>query len=67
VRAAVESHFPGLTPHALRHARLTAWADAGAPLHVLQRAARHADPATTAGYLDTTPDRVAELVRALDD
>lgn len=67
VRAAVESHFPGLTPHALRHARLTAWADAGAPLHVLQRAARHADPATTAGYLDTTPDRVAELVRALED
>lgn len=66
VRAAVTAYFPGLTPHALRHARLTAWADAGAPLHVLQRAARHADPATTAGYLDTTPDRVAELVAALE-
>ena len=67
VRAAVSAYFPGLTPHALRHARLTAWADAGAPLHVLQRAARHADPSTTAGYLDTTPDRVAELVWSLED
>ncbi len=67
VRQAVEHYLPGVTPHALRHARLTAWADQGAPLHVLQKAARHRSPATTAGYLDTTADRVAELVAALDD
>jgi len=66
VRQAVEHYLPGVTPHALRHARLTAWADDGAPLHVLQKAARHRSPATTAGYLDTTADRVAELVAALD-
>jgi len=65
-RQAVEHYLPGVTPHALRHARLTAWADDGAPLHVLQKAARHRSPATTAGYLDTTADRVAELVAALD-
>jgi len=66
VRQAVDAYFPGMAPHDLRHARLTAWADAGVPLHVLQKAARHASPATTAGYLDTTAARVAELVASLD-
>ncbi|HKF86826.1 MAG TPA: site-specific integrase [Propionibacteriaceae bacterium] len=42
---------PGLVRHGLRHTALTWMADAGVDLHILQRVARHQDPAITARYL----------------
>lgn len=37
-------------PHSLRHSFVTAALDAGVPLHIVQDAARHADPRTTQKY-----------------
>jgi len=51
--------FAGLVRHGLRHTALTWMADAGVPLHVLQRVAGHQDPAVTSGYLH--PDMQAML------
>jgi site-specific recombinase XerD len=39
-----------VTPHALRHAFITAALDAGVPLREVQEAASHADPRTTMRY-----------------
>ena len=39
-----------VTPHALRHAFVTAALDAGVPLRDVQEAASHADPRTTMRY-----------------
>jgi len=39
-----------VTPHALRHAFITAALDAGVPLRDVQEAASHADPRTTIRY-----------------
>ena len=39
-----------VTPHALRHAFITAALDAGVPLRDVQEAASHADPRTTMRY-----------------
>jgi len=54
-----DSDFAGLVRHGLRHTALTWMADAGVPLHVLQRVAGHQDPAVTTGYLH--PDVQATL------
>ncbi len=51
--------YAGLVRHGLRHTALTWMADAGVPLHVLQRVAGHQDPAVTTGYLH--PDVQAML------
>ena len=40
----------GIHPHSLRHSAITAIVDSGAPLHVAQEFARHADPAMTEHY-----------------
>lgn len=47
----------GLVRHGLRHTALTWMADAGVPLHMLQRVAGHTDPAVTERYLH--PDSAA--------
>jgi Phage integrase family len=39
-----------ITPHSLRHTFVTLALDAGAPLHVVQDDAGHADPRTTRRY-----------------
>jgi integrase/recombinase XerD len=39
-----------VTPHALRHAFITAALDAGVPLRDVQEAGSHADPRTTMRY-----------------
>jgi integrase len=54
-----ELEQPGLVRHGLRHTALTWMADAGVDLHILQRVARHQDPAVTARYLH--PDMQAML------
>jgi len=54
-----ELGLPGLVRHGLRHTALTWMADAGVPLHVLQRVAGHQDPAVTSRYLH--PDVQAML------
>jgi integrase len=41
---------PELTPHGLRATFITLCLEAGAPLHKVQYAARHADPRTTERY-----------------
>jgi site-specific recombinase XerD len=43
-RAGIAKH---VSPHALRHAFITAALDAGVPLRDVQEAASHADPRTT--------------------
>ena len=43
--------LPNLTRHGLRHTGATWLADAGVPLHVLQRILGHASIETTKGYL----------------
>ena len=50
-----------VTPHALRHAFVTAALDAGVPLRDVQEAASHADPRTTIRYdrARGSPDRHA--------
>jgi integrase/recombinase XerD len=47
VEAGIQKH---IHPHLLRHASITAALEAGAPLHVVQDMARHADPRTTQRY-----------------
>ncbi len=47
----VELGLPNLTRHGLRHTGATWLADAGVPLHVLQRILGHASIETTKGYL----------------
>lgn len=42
--------LPVLSPHALRASFVTLALEGGAPLHVVQHAAGHADPRTTVGY-----------------
>jgi integrase/recombinase XerD len=39
-----------VSPHSFRHGFVTCALDAGAPLHVVQDAAGHADPRTTQRY-----------------
>lgn len=39
-----------ITPHSLRHTMVTLALEAGVPLHLVQDAARHADPRTTQRY-----------------
>lgn len=46
-KAGLDGH---VHPHQLRHAFVTAALEAGVPLHVVQDAARHADPRTTMRY-----------------
>ncbi|WP_336992415.1 tyrosine-type recombinase/integrase [Leucobacter sp. VD1] len=47
----VDLGLPNLTRHGLRHTGATWLADAGVPLHVLQRILGHASIETTKGYL----------------
>lgn len=42
--------LPVLSPHALRATFVTVALEGGAPLHLVQHAAGHADPRTTVGY-----------------
>ncbi|MCB1299163.1 MAG: site-specific integrase [Microthrixaceae bacterium] len=50
-QAVVDLGLPNLTRHGLRHTGATWLADAGVPLHVLQRILGHASIETTKGYL----------------
>jgi len=58
-RLVTELGLTGLVRHGLRHTALNWRADAGVPLHVLQRVAGHQDPAVTSRYLH--PDVQAML------
>jgi len=49
-RLAREAGVDGASPHSCRHGFVTAALDSGAPLHVVQDAAGHADPRTTQRY-----------------
>jgi integrase/recombinase XerD len=50
-RCARDAGLPdGISPHSLRHAFVTLALKAGAPLHLVQDAAGHADPRTTRRY-----------------
>lgn len=53
--------------HALRHTAATAAASIGAPLQDIQALLRHASPATTARYLDNTPERAIEISKKLGE
>jgi len=63
-----EAGIEGLGPHALRGTFVTLALEGGAPLHIVQRAAGHADPRTTERYwrrkdsLDTKRDRLHQAV-----
>lgn len=52
----------GACAHALRHTFLTRKADAGVPLHIVQRLAGHASLAVTERYLHPDDDRVREAM-----
>lgn len=58
--AAAEIDRPGLTPHAMRHAAITLWAQAG-NLADAQQLAGHADIATTARYVHPASERLRQV------
>jgi site-specific recombinase XerD len=53
------------TGHALRHTFLTRLANAGAPIHVVMRAAGHASMASSQQYLNATDSEVCEAIERL--
>lgn len=55
--------LPNLTRHGLRHTGATWLADAGVPLHVLQRIFGHASIETTKGYLHRDHRQLNEAAR----
>lgn len=58
-----ELGMPGLTRHGLRHTGATWLADAGVPLHVLQRILGHASIETTKGYLHPDHRHLGEAAK----
>lgn len=55
--------LPNLTRHGLRHTGATWLADAGVPLHVLQRILAHASIETTKGYLHPDHRHLGEAAK----
>ena len=55
--------LPSLTRHGLRHTGATWMADAGIPLHVLQRIVGHESLETTRGYLDPDARHLASAAK----
>ena len=55
--------MPKLTRHGLRHTGATWLADAGVPLHVLQRILGHASIETTKGYLHPDHRHLSEAAK----
>lgn len=63
---AVEAGLDPVSTHRLRHTSLATANDNLGDLRAVQTFARHANPATTAGYTRTTAKRLLEVMRALD-
>jgi integrase len=59
--------LPNLTRHGLRHTGATWLADAGIPLHVLQRILGHQSIETTKGYLHSDHRHLAEAARQANE
>lgn len=59
LKANVAAGVVGLTPHRLRGTYASLLAKQGVPIHDIQRAMRHKDMRTTAGYLEENAGRVA--------
>ena len=61
-RACTKAKTPQISPYDLRHARLSAWANAGGPLTGVQYAAGHASLATTARYVQANRDAALRVI-----
>lgn len=62
VRSCEELGIEGVTPHTLRHTRITRLVAQGVPLAVVQRFAGHSDIATTLRYTHLSDETIEEYI-----